>query len=66
MNVEDEKLAKDIEAKLHELNGLLQSAYDQNLHVELEIGSYRFLGKAEPFSTVKVRIYRTLLDSSHD
>ncbi len=65
MNGEDEKLAQAIEAKLRELNGLLQTAYNQNLHVELEVGSYRFLGKAEPFSSVKVKIYRTILDNSH-
>ena len=65
MNNEDLELARAIEAKLKELNELLQSAYSHNLHVELNVDGYHFLGKAEPFSTVRVKVYRTLLDSSH-
>ena len=65
MNNEDLELAQAIETKLKELNALLQSAYNHNLHVELNVDGYHFLGKAEPFSTVRVKVYRTLLDSQH-
>ena len=65
MNHEDTLLAQAIEAKLAELNQLLNIAGDRNLHVELSVDTYHWIGKAEPFGKVNVKIYRTLLDSQH-
>ena len=65
MNHEDEALAKAIETKLEELNNLLMEASKKNLHIELSVESFHWMGFAEPFGTVRVKIYRTLLDSQH-
>ena len=65
MNHEDSELAQAIEAKLKELNTLLKSAHDKRLHLEVSVDSVHWMGNPEPFETVRVRLYRTLLDSQH-
>lgn len=61
----DADLALALETKLRELNDLLQKAHAQNMHVEVSIDSFRWFGKAEPFSKVNVKLYRILMDAQH-